>query len=185
MTTERIILTIAAMAAVLALGVAGCGDDEPAESPQEKQTTNDAEDWKPNPALRARSSSQIDPADIKQDDAPAPPFEFSTAKTAAALYAVRFEANREAVGHCGAKEFTVPGTIWFDEQQAPGGEPQMTFRGRVDGSYEFFYTKAVPCTFTDGDGKPLTVLQAKDTLDGEGTDENPFVTVFKIHLVRP
>ena len=185
MTTDRIILAVAAMAAILALGLAGCGEDEPPEQTQAQESADDDEDWTPNPALRASSSNQIDPAGIKQDDTPAPPFEFSTSKTAAAMHAVRFETNRKAVCHCGDKEFAVPGTIWLDEQRAPGGEPRLTFRGRVDGSYEFFYTKAVPCTFTDGDGKPLAVLQAKDTLDGKGTDEDPFVTVFKIHLVRP
>jgi len=185
MMTDRIILAVAAMAAILALGLAGCDEEEPPEQRQAQKSAADDEDWTPNPTLTARSSDQIDPADIKQDDTPAPPFEFSGSKTAAAIYAVRFEANRKAVCHCGAKEFTVPGTIWFDEQRAPGGEPRLTFRGRVDGSYEFFYAKGAPCTFTDGSGKPLVILQAQDTLDGQGTDEDPFVTVFKIHLVRP
>lgn len=185
MRIDRFVLAVTAMVAVLALGLAGCGEDEPPEQRQAQESAEDDEDWKLNPALRARSSDQIDPADIKQDDTPVPPLEFSRAKTAAAMHAVRFETNRKAVCHCDAKEFKVPGTIWLDEQRAPGGEPRLTFRGRVDGSYEFFYTKAAPCTFTDGDGKPLVILQAKDTLDGKGTDEDPFVTVFKIHLVRP
>lgn len=185
MMIYRCVLPVTVMAAVLALSLAGCGEDEPPEQTQAQESADDDEDWTPNLALRARSSSQIDPADMKQDDTPAPPFESSRSKTAAAIYAVRFETNRKAVFHCGDKEFALPGTIWLDEKRAPGGEPLLAFRPRVDGSYEFLYDGRVSCTLTDGGGKALIALQATETLDDEGTDEDPFVTVFKIHLVRP
>lgn len=185
MTTERLVLTVAALMAALALGLAGCGGHEPAEGPQRKATAAKAEDWKSNPALTARSSGPVDPADVKQETAPAPAFEFSASKTETAIYAVRFQANRKAVFHCGDKEFAVPGTVWFDEKRAPGGEPLLTFRGRVDGSYEFLYGGRGSCSFTDGSGRPLVALKCTMGLAGEGTADKPFITVFKVHLARP
>ncbi|NIA22466.1 MAG: hypothetical protein GWP05_10995 [Anaerolineaceae bacterium] len=184
MTTERLVLAVAVMMTALAPGLAGCGGHEPAEGSQKKATAAKAEDWTPNPALTARSSGPVDPADVKQA-APAPGFEFSASKTETAIYAVRFQTNRKAVFHCGDKEFAVPGTIWLDEERAPGGEPLLTFRGRVDGSHEFLYAGRVPCSFTDASGRPLVALKCTIDLAGEGTADKPFITVFKVHLAGP
>ncbi len=109
---------------------------------------------------------------------------FATRRTDEAKYPVRFETNRKAIFRCGDKTADLPGTLWLDDRWAPGGEPRITFRPCIDGSFQFFYGDQQPCTFTDPSGTPLKVLRCSLELASDAEDENTLVTVYKLHLAR-
>jgi hypothetical protein len=108
-------------------------------------------------------------------------FDFSPRETDAARYPLRFETNRKAVFQCGGRQANLPGTLWLDEQRAPGGDVRIAFQPCIDGSFRFFYGDQEPCSFTDEAGSPLKVLRCSLELSGDD-ETKPMLTIYKLHL---
>jgi len=134
----------------------------------------------PDPSLRNTATApSSDAAGVAAEGGP-----FARHRTDAAKYPIRFETNCKAVFRCGDRTADLPGTLWLDDQWAPGGEPCITFRPCIDGSFQFFYGDQQPCAFTDPSGTPLKVLRCSLELAADAGDDDTLLTVYKLHLAR-
>jgi len=100
----------------------------------------------------------------------------------------RFVADRNAELHAADRRWPLPCTLWFSDSIAVEGDTPIVFRMKRDGSgtYEFFLAAGrgeLPFRFLDPEGRPLTVIDVKFSVDQVGDDRTD--STFRLNLTSP